>query len=84
MFQYWMTGEHPDEKENKRKTNTLIATTYLLTREALVSDRKGKREEARALRAAAHEIEKLIGRMEAAVLRQEQNSSKTRQHGERA
>ena len=71
IFQYWMTGEHPDYEEKRRKINILLETTYILTREALVSEIAGKQEEVRALRAATHEIEKLIGRMEAAGQRQE-------------
>lgn len=71
LFKFWLGWKNPDEEERDRKINILLTATYILTREALVSDREGKREEARALRAAAHEIEKLIGRMEAAALRQE-------------
>lgn len=71
LFKFWLGWKNQDEEERERKINTLMSANHILTREALVSEMAGKREEARGLRTASHEIDKLIGRMEAAALRQE-------------
>lgn len=70
-MKFWITGETTEGKEITRKVNMLMGASYIITREAIVMDMAGRRDEARALRAASHEIEKIVAKMEEKAMMQE-------------
>lgn len=71
MCRLWLTAEHPDQEERDRMIDAFLTAIYILAREAIVSNIDGRRNEAQALKAAYHEIEKLVEKIEEKSTQQE-------------